>query len=107
MNERRRESAILRALGARRATVFSAIVAESATIAALGAVAAYVVYAALIAVAAYFVRMKAGVVIDTLAWHPALGLTPLAMIALGAVAGVVPAWKAYATDVATNLLPAS
>ena len=36
MNERRREFAILRALGARRSTIFSVIVLQSATIAALG-----------------------------------------------------------------------
>ena len=60
MNERRREFAILRALGARRATVFSAIVCEASTIALLGA-----------------------------------------------LAGSLPAWKAYATDVAQNLLPTS
>ena len=44
MNERRREIAILRALGARRATVFSAIVLEAAAIAALGMAAAFGIY---------------------------------------------------------------
>ena len=37
----------------------------------------------------------------------ALALTPLAMIALGALAGLVPAFKAYGTDVASNLTPLS
>jgi hypothetical protein len=35
--------------------------------------------------------------------HPALWLGPLAMVALGALAGVLPALKAYSTDVATGL----
>jgi len=41
MNERRREIAILRALGARRTTIFSAIVLEAGAIAALGVVAGF------------------------------------------------------------------
>ncbi len=107
MNERRREFAIMRALGARRATVFSAIVAESATIAALGSALGFAVYFALMATAAYAMRMKAGVVLDVTAFHDAWWFTPIGMIALGAMTGTVPAWKAYATDVATNLVPAS
>lgn len=107
MNERRREFAILRALGAQRTTVFAAIVAESATIAALGTMLGYVVYAVLLGVAAAIVRAKAGVVLDVTAFHEALILTPIGMILLGAITGIVPAWKAYATDVATNLVPTS
>ena len=45
MNERRREIAILRALGARRFTIFSAILLEAASISALGMAAGFVVYA--------------------------------------------------------------
>ena len=44
MNERRREIAILRALGARRSTVFGVVVLEASSIAALGAIAGFVVY---------------------------------------------------------------
>src|SRR4029077_427722 len=47
MNERRREFAILRALGARRGTVFSTIVLESTTITFLGALVGYLVYGAI------------------------------------------------------------
>jgi putative ABC transport system permease protein len=43
INERRREFAILRALGARRATVFSVIVTEAALIAFVGAIVGYAV----------------------------------------------------------------
>ena len=47
-----------------------------------------------------------GVVLDLMAWHPALVATPLGMTALGALAGLLPAFKAYSTDVASNLVPA-
>ena len=107
MNERRREFAILRALGARRATVFAAIVLESTAIAVLGGLAGYVVYAAILSGAAVVIRAQTGVVIEVLAFHPALVAAPLAMVVLGALAGIVPALRAYATDVATHLAPAS
>lgn len=107
INERRREFAILRALGARQATVFSAIVLEAAAIAALGSAAGFVFYAAVVAVAAWVIRAQTGVVLDVARWHPAFAWTPAAMTALGAVAGVIPAVKAYATDVAAHLAPVS
>jgi putative ABC transport system permease protein len=107
INERRREFAILRALGARRRTVFTAIVLESTTIAAIGSVIGFAVYAAILSAAYYIVRAQTGVVLDVLTPHPVLLIAPAAMIALGAVAGVVPAIRAYATDVADNLAPPS
>jgi putative ABC transport system permease protein len=107
MNERRREFAILRSLGARRSTVFSAIVLEAATITAAGVLVGYVVYAAIIGAAAVIVRAQTGVVLDALRFDWSLVLTPVGMIVLGAVAGLVPAFKAYRTDVASNLGPLS
>jgi putative ABC transport system permease protein len=107
MNERRREFAILRALGARRATVFSAIVLEAASITLLGALVGYLVYGAILAESFYVVRDRTGVVLNAFRPDPAMWLVPLAMIALGALAGLVPAFKAYRTDVASNLTPLS
>lgn len=107
MNERRREFAILRALGARKGTVFSAIVLESTVIAGIGCLAGLAVYAAILGVAAVLVKRATGVVLDPWSMHPALVATPLAMTALGAVSGLLPAWNAYRTDVAENLSPSS
>jgi putative ABC transport system permease protein len=107
INERRREFAILRALGARRSTVFAAIVTESAAISAIGAAAGFVVYVAIMLVAAAVVRAQTGVVVSVFEFHPVLVVAPLGMTALGAVCGLVPAFKAYRTDVAANLAPSS
>lgn len=107
MNERRREFAILRSLGARKSTVFSAIVLEATTIAALGAVLGYAVYGAILWTALVIVRAQTGVVLEVFRLDPVLWATPLAMIVVGALAGLVPAFKAYRTDVASNLVPAS
>jgi putative ABC transport system permease protein len=107
MNERRREIAILRALGARRTTVFSAIILESATIAGLGMIAGYVLYIAIMVVTARIIRAQTGVVLDPFKFNPVMLWAPVAFIALGAAAGIVPAIKAYATDVAEHLTPVS
>lgn len=107
MNERRREFAILRALGARRSTVFSAIVLESTVIAAIGCAVGVLVYAGILAAAAVVVKRATGVVLDPWTMHPALWAVPLAMTVLGALSGLLPAWNAYRTDVADNLSPTS
>lgn len=106
INERRRDFAILRALGARKRVVFGAIVCEAAAIGALGALVGFVVFAAILAAAGELIRQQTGVVLQ-LAFEPALWITPLAMVGLGALAGVLPAYKAYATDVAAHLAPQS
>lgn len=103
MNERRREFAILRALGARRRTVFSVIVLESTAIAALGCAAGFLVHGALVQAASAIIRERTGVTLDGFTLHPALAWTPVAMVALGALAGVWPARRAYATEVARHL----
>ena len=107
MHSRRRDLAILRALGARRRTIFAAIVLESATIAAVGMLLGFVVYAAILGAAAVVIRSQTGVVLDP--WQPAWVWlwAPVAMVLLGALAGVLPAIKAYRTDVAGGLVPES
>ena len=107
MNERRREFAILRALGARRSTVFSAIVLEASTITTIGALLGFLVYGGILAAAFVIVRAQTGVVLDAFRFDHALWMTPVGMILLGALAGLVPAFKAYRTDVASNLTPLS
>jgi putative ABC transport system permease protein len=107
MNERRREIAILRALGARRGTVFGVVVLEASGIALLGALAGFVLYFIIISLAAWFVRSETGIVLDPFEPQPVMLWAPMAMLGLGALAGVVPAAKAYGTDVADNLIPNS
>ena len=107
MSARRRDLAILRALGARRRTIFGAVVAEAACIGALGAVAGFGVSFGLLAAVTKAIRDQTGVVLEISARHPVLWACPLAMIALCALGGMVPAWKAYRTPVAETLAPLS
>ncbi|HXJ76435.1 MAG TPA: ABC transporter permease, partial [Candidatus Dormibacteraeota bacterium] len=105
MNERRRQIAILRALGARRRTVASWIVLEAVAIAALGCAAGFAVYGAILLSTAAVLQAQTGVVLDPWTLHPVMGWAPLSLIGLSALAGLVPAVKAYRTDVAENLAP--
>jgi putative ABC transport system permease protein len=107
MNERRREIAILRALGAKRRTIFGAILLEAAAISALGMLIAFVFYAIIMTGAASVMRAETGVVLDPAKFNYVMLWAPAGLIALGAFAGIVPALKAYRTDVAEHLTPSS
>ncbi len=103
MNERRRDLALLRALGAHRATVFTSVLLEAGAIAALGAALGILAHYLLLARAAAVIRQQTGVLLDPWAFAPVILWGPALMIALGALAGLIPAWKAYRTDVAEAL----
>lgn len=105
MNERRREIAILRALGARRSTVFGAVMLEAAAIAALGSGVGFVCYGLLVSFAAAVLRAETGVVLNPFTPHLVMLWAPAMMILLGSLAGLVPALKAYRTEVAEHLVP--
>jgi putative ABC transport system permease protein len=105
MQERRRDLAILRALGARRQTLFAAVVLEAAAIAGFGVLIGFAVYAGIIGVVGAVIRAETGVVLNPLAWNSMFILAPVAVVALGAIAGTIPAYKAYRTEVAENLIP--
>ncbi|HEY1792168.1 MAG TPA: FtsX-like permease family protein [Opitutaceae bacterium] len=107
MNARKRDIAILRALGARRRLVFGAVVTESACIGALGGVAGLAVYVVLFEVVARVIRAQTGVVLSLSEWHPILVVAPAGLIALCALGGFIPAAKAYRVAVAENLAPVS
>ena len=109
MNERRREIAILRALGARRRLIFSVILLESATISALGMVISVrFSMASSCPPPPPSSAMKPAWSLDSVPIpNPVMLWAPAALITLGGLAGIVPALKAYRTDVAEFLAPMS
>lgn len=105
MNERRRELAIMRAIGAHRATIMGTIVAESTTLAVLGGTAGVLLGHLLLFLLAEHLAEEARLLVDPLRVLPE-ELLLLGLVALvGALAGLLPALKAYRTDVARNLAP--
>jgi putative ABC transport system permease protein len=107
MSARQRDIAILRALGARRRTIFGAVLGEAVAIGSLGSVTGLAVYAGLFSIVAEVIRAQTGVVLSLAAWHPVLWQAPVGMVALCALGGVVPALKAYRIPVADTLAPVS
>lgn len=102
---RRRDLAILRALGARRHTLGFLIVGEALVIGLLGAVAGTGLFILLFTGIAQLVRDQAGVILELARWNPALVAIPFAMTALAGAAGLLPAWIAYRSPVSENLHP--
>lgn len=107
INERRREIAILRALGARRATVFSIIVLEAAAVCAMGGALGLAGGHLIVAGAAGALAQASGFAVSALEFHKIELWLWLGCVILGVVSGLGPAARAYRTDVAQNLSPTS
>jgi putative ABC transport system permease protein len=107
MSERRREIAILRALGARRATIFSIVLLEAVTICLVGSAVGLVGGHLVVAAANGVLYRASGFVIPALHTHPLEWYILAVAVVLGALSGLGPAWGAYRTDVARNLAPTS
>ena len=105
MNERKREFAIFRALGARKSALFLLIIAQTCTIAIVGTVLGYGFYTIILLTARWIVRHQVGVLLDVFPFNSVFITTPIIMLLVGIAAGILPAVKAYRTDVATNLTP--
>jgi putative ABC transport system permease protein len=113
MNERKRDIAVMRALGARRAQVMSVILFESIFIAVAGALAGFVVAHLLIYFFSAAIEARSGVYIGlkfapaieiasgVRVWPELLLIPALVLLAIGA--GLFPALSAYRTDVSKSL----
>jgi putative ABC transport system permease protein len=107
MSARARDIAILRALGARRRTVFGAVVGEAAVIGLLGSASGFAVFAGLAAFVASIIQAQTGVVLEPLQWNPVFWWGPATFVGLAVLGGLVPALKAYRVPVAETIAPVS
>ncbi len=107
MSARARDIAILRALGARRRTVFGAVVVEAAAIGVLGSLAGLAVFAALAGGVAGIIQAQTGVRLDPWQWNPVFVWAPALLVGLAVLGGIVPAVKAYRVPVAETIAPLS
>ena len=107
MNSRKRDLAILRALGAGRRELFGVIVCEATMIGVFGMALAFVFYLGIVSMAALMIRDQTGIMLDPWKFHPVMLWAPGGMVGLCALAGLLPAVQAYGNDVAENLSPIS
>ena len=106
VSARRKEIAILRALGATRARVLAIICVEAGLVGLFGGLAGLVVGHILGAGGSLYLKGLMGEGIAWLTIDRWEGLYLLVVVALAVLAGLVPATKAYRTPVATNLVAA-
>ncbi len=103
MSDRRREIGIMRALGARRETVFTIILAESALLCLGGGVIGLLLGHGLVAVASPVIEARSGILVNPLSFEPLeLVLFPVLLV-VGSLIGFLPGLAAYRTDVAAAL----
>ncbi|MGB7323702.1 MAG: FtsX-like permease family protein [Rubripirellula sp.] len=103
MNDRRRDIAVMRALGARRETVTAIIVAESMIVAVIGGILGWVFAHAAIAFASGRIEDQTGIQVGFFSTSGyELYILPV-VIGLALFAALLPAWSAYRTDVGSNL----
>jgi putative ABC transport system permease protein len=103
MSERKRPIAILRALGARRSTILAVILMEATTLCLIGGIAGVLAGHALAEGAGRLLQSEAGISITGLAFHPMEGAVIGGLLVLGVLVGLLPAMKAYRSDIAKGL----
>jgi putative ABC transport system permease protein len=103
MSARRREIAIMRALGAQRSTVLSIILAESVMLCVGGGLLGLVLGHGLVLATQPMVEIKTGLIIDPYSFSPYEGILFPVLFALGVLVGFLPGMTAYQTDVADSL----
>jgi putative ABC transport system permease protein len=104
ISARMREIAILRALGATRNRVLAIFCTEGLLVGLFGAIAGLILAHVIAAVGSYYFYESLG---QSIAWYTVSKyefLAVLVAVVIAAIAGLVPAMKAYRTPVAANLV---
>jgi len=103
MNERKREFAILRCLGAGRSFVTQVVLGQSLIIALVGALGSFLIYFLTSSLASYFLRNETGVMLEPFTFDLNSWYVFLSIVFLGLVSGIPPAISAYRVDISKNL----
>ena len=105
LQQRRRDIALMRSLGAHRRTVFGLILAEAISISLMAGVIGMIMGHVFVAVGAHYIEVETGVSLTALYFADAeYWILPAALI-LGGITGTVPALQAYMVNVVRNLSP--
>ncbi len=105
LNERRRELAILRSVGARPRDVFALLAFEGVAVAAIGAALGALLVAVFVAVLAPWLQAHYGLALRAGLPAPAEWQLLGGIIAVGALASLLPGWRAYRLSLADGMTP--
>jgi len=105
LNERRRELAVLRAVGAGPRQVLGLLAAEGLFVTLAGVLAGTLLTAALVGLAGPWVQSRFGLALQLDAPTPSQWGLLAAVLAAGLLASLVPGWRAYRLSLADGLSP--
>jgi putative ABC transport system permease protein len=93
----------MRVLGARPRRLMALLLFEGLLLAAIGAVIGIALGHALTSLVGVALRQAQQVAITGWTWHPGEVWIVLLALAVGVIAALLPAWRAYRTDIAGTL----
>jgi putative ABC transport system permease protein len=106
LEERRYELALMRALGASPARLFGLLVGEAFVLSLLGVLLGLVLGHALASLLGAWLERQQSYPVTGLQWRPEELWVAAIALAVGVIAALVPAWRAYRTDVSRTLAQA-
>ncbi len=102
--QRRRDLAIMRALGASRVEIFGSVLIEAFWVTALGIGTGYLLGGVISRIVGYYLSQKYGLSITSFILTTE-HITSFATVAVvGLLAGIIPAWQAYKRNIARDLM---
>ena len=103
LEERRYDLAVMRTLGGSRGRLFGLLLLEGLVLALIGALLGLLIGHALAAVLGAWLQSQQQYPVSGLAWRPEELWLLAAALLVGIVAALIPAWRAYRTDVSRTL----
>ncbi|SFJ62658.1 ABC transporter permease [Planctomicrobium piriforme] len=103
MSDRKKEIAIMRALGARRSSVLSIVLLEATLLCVLGGLGGMALGHGLVFVAAPIIEARSGLLIDPMSFNSIEFVVIPGLVAMAMLIGLLPGITAYRTDVAEAL----
>ena len=103
LEERRYELAVMRTLGASPGKLFGLLIGEAFVLSLLGVLAGLALGHALASVLGLWLESQQNYPVTGLQWRPEELWVAGIALAVGVLAAIVPAWRAYRTDVSRTL----
>jgi len=101
--QRKRDLAVMRALGASKGEIFGSVLIEAFWVTVLGLGAGWLLGTLVCWALGNYLSQRVGLSISAISVTPDLVTSYSAVILMGLMAGMLPAWQAYRTDVARSL----
>lgn len=102
--QRRRDLAIMRALGASRVEIFGSVLIEAFLVTILGIAVGYLLGGATTKIIGLYLTQKYGLTVSSIVLTPEHFTSFATVGVVGVLAGIIPAWQAYKRSIARDLM---